>query len=230
MEKKRSYDEGCAAAHALDLVGERWALLVVRELLVGPKRFTDLKAGLPGVSPNVLSQRLRDLEAIGAVMRTKLPPPAASRVYDLTPWGRELEPVLMALGRWGVRSPAMPFTAPTSVAALVVALRTMFDPAQAEGFDGTVALRVGEEPLRARVVQGRLELVHGSVERPDVVVESDPETLKGLAFGGMPLSAALETGVLTLTGDIRQAERFFELFRLPEPVAKVRLTNYPQPP
>lgn len=223
MNKKRAYDEGCAAAHALDLVGERWALLVVRELLVGPKRFTDLEAGLPGVSPNVLSQRLRDLETVGVLVRTRLPPPTATWVYELTPWGRDLEPVLMALGRWGVRSPAMPFTAPTSPAALVVALRTMFDPAAANGVEAEVALHVassklGEERLRARVVGGRLELERGPVENPAVTIQSDPETLKGLAFGGLPLAAARETGALTLTGDPEQAEQFFGLFRLPEPV------------
>lgn len=222
MEKRR-YDEGCAAAHALDLVGERWALLVVRELLVGPKRFTDLEAGLPGVSPNVLSQRLRDLETIGVLTRTRLPPPAAARVYDLTPWGRELEPVLMALGRWGVRSLTMPFTAPTSPAALVVALRTMFVPAAAGRFKAEVALHVvspnlGEERLRARIVGGRLELERGPAENPAVTLQSDPETLKGLAFGGLTLEAAQEMGALTLTGDPAQAERFFSLFRLPEPV------------
>src|SRR3990170_3687429 len=105
---KRTYDDACAAAHALDLIGERWALLVVRELLLGPKRFTDLKAGLPGASPNVLAQRLRDLEGVGIVRRRKLPPPAASRVYELTEWGLELEPAIISLGRWGARSPSKP--------------------------------------------------------------------------------------------------------------------------
>ena len=101
----RSYEDGCAAAHALDLIGERWALLVVRELLLGPKRFTDLRAGLPGISPNVLSQRLDELERVGVVRRRRLLPPAASWVYDLTPWGQELEPIILQLGRWGARSP-----------------------------------------------------------------------------------------------------------------------------
>src|SRR5215204_4140654 len=90
MATMRTYDDGCAAAHALDLIGERWALLVVRELLLGPKRFTDLRAGLPNASPNVLAQRLRELEAAGIVRRRKLPPPAASRVYELTEWGQDL--------------------------------------------------------------------------------------------------------------------------------------------
>src|SRR5918992_576666 len=98
MATMRTYCDGCAAAHALDLVGERWALLVVRELLLGPKRFTDLPAGLPNVSPNVLAQRLRELERAGVVRRRKLAPPAASRVYELTDWGLELEPVVISLG------------------------------------------------------------------------------------------------------------------------------------
>src|SRR2546430_1285561 len=101
----RSYQDGCAAAHGLDLVGERWALLVVRELILGPKRFTDLRAGLPGVSANVLTQRLAELEESGIVQRRKLPPPAAAWIYELTPWGLELEPVIMALGLWASRSP-----------------------------------------------------------------------------------------------------------------------------
>ena len=143
-------------------------------------------------------------------------------MYDLTPWGRELEPVLMALGRWGVRSPALP-AAPASPAALVVALRTMFDPAAAGRSRAEVALHVvsplGKERLRARVVGGRLELERGPAENPAVTLQSDPETFKGLAFSGLQLSAAQETGALTLTGDPEQAERFFGLFRLPEPVA-----------
>ena len=105
MGSKRTYGDACGIARALDVLGERWALMIVRELLLGPKRFTDLKAGLPHVSPNVLAQRLRDLEAIGVVRHHKLPPPAASQVYELTDWGTQLESVIMALGRWAARSP-----------------------------------------------------------------------------------------------------------------------------
>src|SRR5205807_9422161 len=122
-------------AHALDLVGERWAVLVVRELLLGPKRFTDLRAGLPHVGPDMLSQRLRELEEAGVVKRSKLPPPAASRVYELTDWGRELEPVVLALGRWGSRSPRPETDAPLGTDALMIALRTLFDPARADGLE-----------------------------------------------------------------------------------------------
>src|SRR5215218_8341047 len=107
MAARRDYFDGCGAAHALDLIGERWALLVVRELVLGPKRFTDLRAGLPGISPNVLTQRLEELESGGILRRRKLPPPAAAWVYELTDWGLELERVIMALGRWGARSPSL---------------------------------------------------------------------------------------------------------------------------
>src|SRR3981081_569297 len=103
MVGRRKYDEGCAVSHALDVIGERWALLVVRELLLGPKRFTDLRTGLPHLSADVLSQRLREPERAGSVGRAKLPPPAGSRVYELTEWGRDLEPVVLDLGRWGSR-------------------------------------------------------------------------------------------------------------------------------
>src|SRR5882762_9131790 len=105
---KRTYGDACGIARALDVVGERWALLVVRELLLGPKRFTDLRAGLPNVSPDVLSQRLRELESAGLVRRRKLAPPAGSRVYDLTDRGHQLEPVVLALGRWGSTAPFPP--------------------------------------------------------------------------------------------------------------------------
>src|SRR5918998_3635780 len=125
--KRRTYDDGCAAAHALDLVGERWALLVVRELLLGPKRFTDLRAGLPGASPNVLAQRLKELEQSGVVRRRKLPPPAAVQVYELTEWGAELEIVLKELGRWGARAPLVQ-GAGMSFDAHLLSLKTLFDP------------------------------------------------------------------------------------------------------
>src|SRR5919201_5435813 len=142
MAIKRTYDDGCAAAHALDLVGERWALLVVRELLLGPKRFTDLRAGLPHASPNVLAQRLRELEEAGITRRRKLPPPAGSWVYELTEWGSELEPVIMELGRWGARSPSRPCDAGMSIDSLILALRTTFDPDAAGDLSATYELRL----------------------------------------------------------------------------------------
>jgi DNA-binding HxlR family transcriptional regulator/putative sterol carrier protein len=216
MTSKRSYDEGCAAAHALDLVGERWALLVVRELLLGPKRFTDLRAGLPHVSPNVLAQRLRDLEQVGVVRRHKLPPPAASRVYELTDWGKELEAVIAQLVRWGVRSASMPYEAPLGTDPLILTMRTMFRSQEAADFEASLELRIGEDRFRARVEKGRLELVRRSCEKPDAVIEGDPDTLKRLAFGGSSPSEPLRTGKLKISGDAEVAKRFLGFFKLPE--------------
>ena len=215
--KRRTYDDGCAAAHALDLVGERWALLVVRELLLGPKRFTDLKAGLPGASPNVLAQRLRELEGAGIVRRRKLPPPAASRVYELTEWGAELEPVIVRLGRWGARSPSKPRDAALGVDSLVLSFRTMFDPRAAEGLRASYELRFGEDRFRAVVDDGRFEISRGSADRPDAIIETDSDTLAALVYAGRPVAEAVESGDLKVEGDRSAVERFLGLFPLPEP-------------
>src|SRR5918999_2278628 len=173
MATMRTYDDGCAAAHALDLVGERWALLVVRELLLGPKRFTDLRAGMPHASPNVLAQRLRELEGAGVVRRRKLPPPAASRVYELTDWGMELEPIILGLGRWGARSPSKPSDAAIGVDSLILSFRTMFDPQAAEGLSANYELHLGEDRFRAVVADGRFEIARGDADRPDAIIEAD---------------------------------------------------------
>jgi DNA-binding HxlR family transcriptional regulator/putative sterol carrier protein len=219
MATTRTYDDGCAAAHALDLVGERWALLVVRELLLGPKRFTDLRSGLPHASPNVLAQRLRDLEAAGVVRRGKLPPPAASKIYELTEWGRDLEPVIIALGRWGVRSPTKPPDAELGVDSLILSFRTMFDPDRAKGLDASYEFRIGEDRFRAEVAEGRLEIERGTAEQPDATVESDAGTLAALIYDDLELGDALSSGDLRINGDRAVVERFLALFPLPEPAA-----------
>ena len=219
MATMRTYCDGCAAAHALDLVGERWALLVVRELLLGPKRFTDLRAGLPGVSPNVLAQRLRELEAAGVVRRRKLPPPAASRVYELTDWGMELEPVIIRLGRWGARSPSRPRDAGLGVDSLILSFRTMFDPRAAEGLNASYELRFGEDRFRAEVAEGRFEVTRGAANRPGAIIEADPATLAALVYEGRELAEALDSGEIKIEGDRSAVERFLSLFPLPEPAA-----------
>ncbi|MEU4765742.1 winged helix-turn-helix transcriptional regulator [Actinosynnema sp. NPDC023794] len=217
MATKRKYDDGCATAHALDLVGERWALLVVRELLFGPKRFTDLRAGMPGASPNVLSHRLRELEEFGVVRRRKLPPPAAAWVYELTAWGRELEPVITALGRWGGRSPSLRHDATLSVDSLMLALKTLFDPRRAEGFTADLVLRLGEDSFRVQLSVDRIWITRGELDHPQAVIETDPATLKALVWSGRRLSEAIEDGDITVTGSRERVERFLGLFPLPEP-------------
>jgi DNA-binding HxlR family transcriptional regulator len=212
---KRSYADGCAAAHALDLVGERWALLVVRELVFGPKRFTDLRAGLPGISPNVLTQRLHELEQVAVVRKVKLPPPVGSWVYQLTDWGRQLEPILMQLGRWGARSPFMDRTAELSADSLVLSFRTMFDPRAAAGFKARYEFRFGEDRFRAEVAGDHIEVARGVAEAPDAILISDPPTLAGLVYDDHDLAEAVRTGALTVRGDMTAVERFVTLFALP---------------
>jgi DNA-binding HxlR family transcriptional regulator len=221
MATNRTYGEACAAAHALDLVGERWALLVVRELVLGPKRFTDLRAGIQGASPNVLAQRLRELERAGIVRRHKLPPPAGSWVYELTEWGSELEPVIVQLGRWGARSPLRPRDAGMSVDALILALRTMFDPHAAGDLDATYELRLGEELFGAAVRDGTFELARGAPEAPSATIATDPGTLAALVFEGLELSEAERSGAVALEGDRTAVRCFQRLFPLPEPAAAV---------
>lgn len=215
MRTKRSYDDGCGMAHALDLVGERWALLVVRELLLGPKRFTDLRAGLPGVSPNVLSQRLRELEDFGVVTRRKLAPPAGSWVYELSDWGQELEPVVKQLGRWGARSPLKPSDLPLGVDSLILSMRTMFDAEAARDLSATLNLRLGEDHFHARVADGTIDADRGLATDPDTVVEAPAQLLAGIIYGGLPADDAVKTGELRITGDRAVFDRFIQLFPLP---------------
>ena len=215
MSVKRSYGDGCAAAHGLALIGERWALLVVRELLLGPKRFTDLRAGLPAISPNVLTQRLDELEHAAIVRRRKLTRPAAAWVYELTEWGMQLEPVVVALGRWAARSPFLPQGSLT-VDSLILSFRTMFDRHAAEGFSASVELRIGEDHFHADVNRGRMELVRGSADQPDAIIEGEADAFAGVVYGGRKLTAALRSGDLKIEGDKTAAKRFLTLFTLPE--------------
>jgi DNA-binding HxlR family transcriptional regulator len=211
----RTYEDTCGIARALDLVGERWALLVVRELLLGPKRFTDLRAGLPRVGPDVLAQRLRELERDGIVARRKLPPPAASRVYELTERGRELERIILELGRWGSRAPFPPGSPGLSVDSAVLALRTQFDPLRAPGAEGTYELRLGDQGFVATVTERELELTRGAVDGADASIATDPMTLAAVLWQGRPLADAERTGELRITGR-RAARRFLGLFPAPE--------------
>lgn len=214
MANKRTYEDGCATAHALDLIGERWALLVVRELILGPKRFTDLRAGLPGISPNVLTQRLTELEEASILQRRKLPPPASAWVYELTPWGLELEKVIMSIGRWGARSPQLMQGYPLSIDALILSFRTMFSSEAAGDFRATIEIRLGDERFRARIERGEMELVRGTAERPDAVIETTPEMLTGVVYGGVKFNDAVKAEQLVVIGDKSAAKRFVTLFPL----------------
>jgi DNA-binding HxlR family transcriptional regulator/putative sterol carrier protein len=217
MARTRSHKDACATAHALDLIGERWALLVVRELLLGPKRFTDLRAGIPDVSPNVLGQRLRELEQAGVVVRRKLAPPAGSRVYELTEWGYELEPVVIELGRWGSRSPTQPWDGELGVDSMVLALKSDFDPEAAAGFDASYELHFGEDRFHVVIAGGEIEIGRGGAEGADATIETDPATLMGLLWNGRDLTEALRSGEITVEGSSAAVKRFLRLFPAAEP-------------
>jgi DNA-binding HxlR family transcriptional regulator len=215
MATKRTYGDRCGIARALDLVGERWALLVVRELLLGPKRFTDLRTGLPHVSPDVLAQRLRELGESGIVRRGKLPPPAGSRIYELTERGRELEPVVLALGRFGSVAPFPPGDAQIGVDALAIALKTLFAPSATDGLPATYELRLGEDRFRAEIAGGRFAIARGSAEAPGATIESDPGTLATVLWHGRKLADARRSGGIAISGSAEAAKRFLASFPLP---------------
>jgi DNA-binding HxlR family transcriptional regulator len=212
MTGLRSYGDPCGIARALDVVGERWALLLVRELLFGPKRFTDLRAGL-GASPNVLSQRLGELEAGGIVQRRS----AGGALYELTDWGRELHPILVQLGRWGARSPHRP-AGTLSVDSLMVALEATFVAEKAAALRATYELRLGEDRFHVDVEEGSIAISRGSPRSPDVVLQTDPATLRGLVFGELELAGA----PIEIRGDARMARAFFRLFARPRNVTPSR--------
>ena len=221
MAARRRYEDACGAAHALDLVGERWALLVMRELMLGPKRFSDLRAGLPGISANVLTQRLEGLEAAGVVVRRKLPPPAPVQVYELTPWGYESEPIFQALGRWAARSPGHDPSLPLSAVSLFLSFRTMLDPARARGIDARIGFRIGAESFLARLAGGRIEVTRGDLDRADLVFTGTAPAIAAAIYGGQPLGTLEAAGALSIEGDRALAERFVTMFPLPSKIERV---------
>jgi DNA-binding HxlR family transcriptional regulator len=180
----RTYGDRCGIARALDVVGERWALLVVRELLLGPKRFTDLRAGLPQIGPDVLSQRLRELEGSGIVTKRKLPPPAPAQLYELTERGQALETVVLELGRWGSQAPVPAEDAPLGADAAMLALKTMFRPEAAADIRASYEFRFGEQRFHARVREGTLTIERGSAEQPDAVIDTEPGLLAAMLWHG----------------------------------------------
>lgn len=216
MANTRTYSDACAAAHALDLVGERWALLVVRELLLGPKRFSDLRKGLPAVGPNRLTQRLHELEEFGIVRRRKLGPPARSSVYELTDWGRELQPVLVHLGHWGRRSPFRDLDAGISVDALMLALTGDFDATAARDLTATYELVFGDDHLIVRVSAGRLDISRAEPVAPDATITTDTKSFATVLTKKRRLADALRSKDITVSGDVKAVERLLNSFPRPE--------------
>jgi DNA-binding HxlR family transcriptional regulator len=215
----RTYGDGCGIAHALDLIGERWALLVVRELLLGPKRFTDLRDGLPNASPNVLAQRLRELEQAEVIQRRKLPPPAGSWIYELTEWGRELKPIAISLGTWALRSPSFPGDAPVGTDSVILALGTFFDPDVAGELSARYELRLGESAFNIRIADRTIEVERGAADNPDALIATEAATLSALIWDRRELADAVDAGDITIAGDQAAVTRFLELFPPPLPSA-----------
>jgi len=193
----RSYGDQCGVARSLDVIGERWALLIVRELLLGPKRFNDLLSGLPGASPNVISQRLRELSGSGVVRQRDLGPPARVRVYELTEWGRELEPVVLHLGNWGTRAP-LPEGATWGLDSLLLALQATADPGVV---NGRYEIRVGAEVFTVDGTSGSVRIRRGTADAPEATLTTDADTLHDVTLGIRPISDAADSGDLRLEGD-----------------------------
>jgi len=214
--RSRRYHDACGAAHGLDLVGERWALLVIRELMMGPRRFSDLRKDLCGLSANVLTQRLEGLEASGVVRRRKLPPPASVQVYELTDWGREIEPVFMVLGRWAARSPQHDPTLPISAVSVMLSFKTMFDADLA----GEAAMRLGfvlgEDRMVVTVAGGGIDAARGEVEDCDVIVRAPAQAVAAAVYGKVPLEALEGEGAIIIAGERATFARFIDVFHLPE--------------
>ncbi len=213
---RRRYDDACGTAHALDLIGERWALLVLRELMLGPKRFGDIRADLPGISANVLTQRLEGLEASGLVIRRRLPPPASAQVYELTPWGYEAEPIVQAMGRWATRSPAHDPTLALSATSLMLSFRTMFDPARVEGFGARIGFRIGAESFLVDIADGAIQTARGDPAGAELILTGPAPVIAAAVYGGVPIEALEAEGALEVEGDRAIAARFVTLFPLPE--------------
>lgn len=212
-EPKRRYDDACGTAHALELIGDRWTLLVLRELMFGPRRFSELRGDLPGISANVLTQRLAELEERGLAARKRLPPPASVQVYEATPWGLEAEPIVQSLGRWAARSPGHDPTLPLSAVSLMLSFGTMFDAARAKKFDGRIGFRLGPESFLARIRKGRFKVARGEAGEGDVLFTASPTAIAAVVYGGASLDS------VQVEGDRGLAEKFVRLFPLPPKVA-----------
>jgi DNA-binding HxlR family transcriptional regulator len=212
----RGYGDACGMAFAMEIIGERWTLMILRELMYGARRFGQIRRALPGISASVLTQRLERLEALGLLVRSLLPPPASVQVYALTEWGCEIEPMMGALGRWAVRSPLHDPSLPLSETSLMMSLRTNFVPALAAGLDARIGFEIGSETFSAHLHDGSIDVMRG--EAKDAVLHfaaAEAGSIAAALYGGVRLAELEESGAIAIKGDRALAERFVGLFPLP---------------
>lgn len=214
---KRWYEDACGTALALEFLGERWSLLILREMMFGGRRFGELRANLPGISANVLTQRLEGLEANGLLTRRKLPSPANAQVYELTPWALEIEPILQTMGRWATRSRRHDPTMFLSPASAMLSLRTMIAPGPYRPV--RLAFRFPADAFTATLSASDLTIARGDSAEVDVAFACDTTPLAAMIYGKWPIEEAEAAGALTFSGNRALARRFIDLFALPEKIA-----------
>ena len=213
---KRSYNQYCAVARALDIVGERWTLLIVRELLTGPKRFKDLLEGLHGIGTNLLAARLKDLEGHGIVRRTTLPPPAGSKVYELTELGWQLESVIVTLGHWGLKFLDIPGQeGDLRPGWAMVAMQCALKSEAARGLQESYEFRIDEEVFHMRIKDGEVEALQGPAVEPDLVLMGSAQAFLALAAGQLEPKEALDTGEIRIEGEQETLARCVDVLGLP---------------
>lgn len=221
---RRWYYDACGAALAMELIGERWSIFIVRELMFGARRFNQLRADLPGISANILTQRLDALEAVGVVNRRMLPPPASVQVYELTEWGYAAEPMLLDMCRWALRSPAHTPLAQLSPVAMMLSLKALFAPDQLEGAQIRVGFRIGDDGFTAQTVTeangARLDIRRSDGSPADSAIDccliGSTLTLRWVFYGGRPIREMMEEGALQVTGNVDVAERLARAFPFPD--------------
>ncbi len=216
--KNRSYSQYCGLAYALDIVGERWTLLIVRELIPGPRRFKDLVDGLPGISTNLLSERLKRLGQQGLLNHHTLPPPAGSTVYELTPLGQALEKTLLELGKWGSQfvPPSAEDATVLHVGSYALTLKTFFRPEQAQGVNETYELRIDNEVLQVQIKEGEIQVQQGEALEADMILHADMPTYLGLLQRQIQPDEAISGRLIRIEGDPAALSRFLDLCGLPD--------------
>lgn len=207
----KSYNQFCGLAYALDAVGERWTILIVRELMPGPRRFTDLLEGLPGISTNLLAARLKSLEERGVLRRRFLPPPAGVAVYELTELGQALEPALVELGRWGAQlvPPEPGEAALLRPGSYALTPQVLFHPEAAPGLEATIQLAIDGELLQLHVADGAVEVRQGQAANPGAVLNTGVAAYLALLTGQLTPAAALAEDLISVEGELSILEQFF---------------------